>query len=727
MYLYIHIFLYKFTYLHILIYIDIYIYCLTGERRLQPSERPLEVALNSRLTPRLVVRVEGTCLEDTSRRSRPRTRREGRHRAASHPPPPSDTREVLQNHINRRREIGERLVDAHTHVEVVGGVQTRPVIIMPARNALSDNRGAQHRAKVSLDVGKAAENGKRRSDSQSTDGDKTPTPRTPSKSSSSRRRKKSRSRDSSLERDSSATSRGRSGSRGSLFNKTFSLRKREEEAAAQTELSTDKSAPGVLKIFGDSISPGAQYKSVLAVPTSTAQELVKEALERYSIARRKSAQFLLCDVIGKFSESEENPDKGTWLEECIRIIGDNERPLILQNYWKPAEGYSRRFELRRRTDLLAMEDIDTTTSGVNANARRMLLTKTRGEVPSDVTWGTLHKSSSCHFDDPTTSLDLISHMSRAHVSKSHDDLSSPAPDDVSDNLGVVEKTDLPPPPTHMPIPRDCPYLITLLSHDCDTDRLVYLLREPVTMVAGDKQGLNESDIYLPAPDLLNPHCWLQYTTSNTTTTTTTTTTTDSQSQGHDQGVKEIYIDPVEGARIAVNNALIVTRIPLKSGDVISVGNHYVFLYKNPRAEPTGSSKLSLSKVAVSAREVTNTDSAVPRGKHTPQTPEPAEARQWRMRKNSEYEAEQTRLKLSFLAGKEKELIERVTRVCETYPNGYKLSPAYLLLMTLDYSAVKYPQTHTRTLLLQIATTVQNIVWVTSLRHIRVVRNKVIES
>eukprot|EP00061_Rhincodon_typus_P013356 g39677.t1 len=47
-----------------------------------------------------------------------------------------------------------------------------------------------------------------------------------------------------------------------------------------TELSTQVTAPGVLKIFGDEICAGANYKSVLATPCSSAQELVKEALER---------------------------------------------------------------------------------------------------------------------------------------------------------------------------------------------------------------------------------------------------------------------------------------------------------------------------------------------------------------------------------------------------------------------------------------------------------------
>ncbi|EPQ15597.1 Ras-associating and dilute domain-containing protein [Myotis brandtii] len=79
------------------------------------------------------------------------------------------------------------------------------------------------------------------------------------------------------------------------------------------ELSTRLSAPGVLKVFGDSVCTGAHYKSA----------------------------------------------------ECVRVFGDNEKPLLIQELWKPREGLSRRFELRRRADVeeLAAKDVDTVTAG----------------------------------------------------------------------------------------------------------------------------------------------------------------------------------------------------------------------------------------------------------------------------------------------------------------------------------------------------------------------------
>ena len=56
----------------------------------------------------------------------------------------------------------------------------------------------------------------------------------------------------------------------------------EESLVAEdpSELSNHVTAPGILKIFGNEICEGANYKSVLATTHSSARELVKEALER---------------------------------------------------------------------------------------------------------------------------------------------------------------------------------------------------------------------------------------------------------------------------------------------------------------------------------------------------------------------------------------------------------------------------------------------------------------
>nr|XP_008542483.1 PREDICTED: ras-associating and dilute domain-containing protein [Equus przewalskii] len=114
----------------------------------------------------------------------------------------------------------------------------------------------------------------------------------------------------------------------SMLSRTLSYKDRDLDAALSSlgasddpaELSTQLSAPGVLKVFGDSVCTGTHYKSVLATGTSSARELVKEALERYALS----------------------PEKRSDVEE------------------------------------LAAKDVDTMTAGINAQARRLQRSRAKG-------------------------------------------------------------------------------------------------------------------------------------------------------------------------------------------------------------------------------------------------------------------------------------------------------------------------------------------------------------
>ncbi|NXL26578.1 RADIL protein, partial [Setophaga kirtlandii] len=66
------------------------------------------------------------------------------------------------------------------------------------------------------------------------------------------------------------------------------------------------------------------------------------------------AQFALCDVVGR-----PGGPGGAWQGEHLREVGDAERPLLLQELWKPKAGWSRRFEIRRRQDLERDRDRDS--------------------------------------------------------------------------------------------------------------------------------------------------------------------------------------------------------------------------------------------------------------------------------------------------------------------------------------------------------------------------------
>ncbi|XP_051926993.1 ras-associating and dilute domain-containing protein-like isoform X3 [Hippocampus zosterae] len=152
-----------------------------------------------------------------------------------------------------------------------------------------------------------------------------------------------------------------------------------------SELSNQLSAPGILKIFGSEICKGAYYKSVLATTHSSAKELVKEALERYGFGKDEASSYVLCDTIGSISAR-------LWKTEGFRVVGDNEKPLLLQSLWKPREGLARRFEIQRRSlvEEQSFKEQDTITAGINAQARK--LQKSRSRVNSTLVERTMSQS-----------------------------------------------------------------------------------------------------------------------------------------------------------------------------------------------------------------------------------------------------------------------------------------------------------------------------------------------
>lgn len=80
---------------------------------------------------------------------------------------------------------------------------------------------------------------------------------------------------------------------------------------------------------------------------------------RYCLEQEDPNAYVLCDVIGRTGIAHQ------WQTECLRVIGDNEKPLVLQSLWKPKEGFCRRFEIHTRTKIedRNAKDRDTITAG----------------------------------------------------------------------------------------------------------------------------------------------------------------------------------------------------------------------------------------------------------------------------------------------------------------------------------------------------------------------------
>lgn len=81
-------------------------------------------------------------------------------------------------------------------------------------------------------------------------------------------------------------------------------------------------------------------------------------LFRYGLSKEEAESYVLCDTIGSTVERQ-------WRTEGFRVVGDNEKPLLLQSLWKPREGLARRFEIQRRSwvEERTSRDKDTITAG----------------------------------------------------------------------------------------------------------------------------------------------------------------------------------------------------------------------------------------------------------------------------------------------------------------------------------------------------------------------------
>ncbi|XP_068161220.1 ras-associating and dilute domain-containing protein-like isoform X2 [Antennarius striatus] len=367
-----------------------------------------------------------------------------------------------------------------------------------------------------------------------------------------------------------------------------------------SELSNQITAPGILKVFGNEICEGAHYKSVLATTHSSAKELVKEALERYGLNKEEAKSYVLCDTIGSAGNHQ-------WRTEGFRVVGDNEKPLLLQSLWKPREGLARRFEIQRRSwiEEKTSKDKDTITAGINAQARK--LQKSRSRVTSSLmekTMGQSHKlwRSKSEMDlldsDPDAkknpvhdelreSLKQTSVRSYERLKRSPEQshIHSPAFPYEGDG-GAQTKTETLCPSrgeregeesereetessddstTQYSIhpPQDCPYLLLLQGCSVTQDLVIYLLTEPDVVFglqSEHKAGLKPG-FPLFADDILPRHCHFHR---------------------HSAGSPTILC-PCQDALVTRNGDVLRKEVKLNPGDVIGMGRGYLFLFKDPLA------------------------------------------------------------------------------------------------------------------------------------------------
>ncbi|XP_076444119.1 uncharacterized protein LOC143282356 [Babylonia areolata] len=368
----------------------------------------------------------------------------------------------------------------------------------------------------------------------------------------------------------------------------------------EAELSVDARAPGVIKLFGESVVQGAQYKAVLASTRSTCQELLKQALERYGLAPDTHPQYVLCDAVGIVNhpqdpvpaedsavsdhvEADENSDpayasiadvggdsgisgggrsgakSSGWIPVSMRILDNADRPLELQMFWKPPEGLSRRFELHRRDEVVGQKSVDD-TCGLNDNARRIMMSKVApGAIPplSLPIYPDTERRNEGNYVRTGPDGRLLSHPQSSRSDNNNHYASKP-PSDTEVKYACV-------------CPSIYPYLLTLRGQDIQKDLVLYPLKSKTLNVGRHHKRSHADDIGLLADDVQDLHCRIHL----------KTLAGDPGSAPLRRYWYCLHVEVFDRAVVFLNGVRVEGSATVQPGDLLGVGHHYLFLYKDP--------------------------------------------------------------------------------------------------------------------------------------------------
>ncbi|XP_077774854.1 ras-associating and dilute domain-containing protein isoform X1 [Podarcis muralis] len=465
-----------------------------------------------------------------------------------------------------------------------------------------------------------------------------------------------------------------------------------------SELSTQASAPGVLKIFGGAVCTGAHYKSVLATASSSARELAKEALERYGLSQVSAGRYVLCDVVGRFGGPERQ-----WQMEGLRVLQDHEKPLLIQELWKPREGCSRRLELRKRAEVeeLASRDKDTITAGINAQARKLQRNRTKGAMTlltgckshatqtslrRTVSETSLSQAGSASAEGGQQEEQLRRHYSTLPetlqcLESGRDAQTAPAGDQSGNSLRYSLY--------------QSPHLLLLQGYSQQHDSLVYLLNRDQHTV-GQRTQASKPSISLSAPDILPLHCTIRKVKAS--------------GRSSHRPEEKLVLEPIAGAAVSINFSEVSRTAALHHGDLISLGLYYLLLYKDPvKTQPLPAQTLMRLKAArrASEPELPSTckvcgSQARDKGSSAKKAPAPQGA--------SGRRGGRRKLQLEFDKASEDLLLRRIVTLIEPTSDDHKLAPAFLLCLCVQHSAGHFGPGEFGHLLLKLAKMIQRTVW-----------------
>ena len=446
--------------------------------------------------------------------------------------------------------------------------------------------------------------------------------------------------------------------KGRSLGAVLKLPKKNRSLQRGSELSTNHMVPGILKVFGAGISADSNYKSVKVTNTSDADSIIKQALGKYKLDPDDAADYVLCDVVGHFRKVADETGKGSqmlWVTEYARVVGEKERPLALQSLWQPSGNRSRRFELHRKG---SVEDGPVASQASNGVARKKA---TIASQPPDLTL--LKKKLS------------LSSQSESSEQGTYD---SPQRSRIDD--GSVSHSNL---TFNMSTAVDVPYLLLLRGSGVAEDYLLHRLDEDYMIIGRPTIGQKHPDIPLYSDDLQTQHCQV-----------IKKLPADNESVAEsDDGLEQVFLEAFPNCEVMVNGRTLTETILLHPGDLLQIGLHYVFLYKDPIRTSDANLVFDwLPGAAVNGYSDSHGKAKVIQMQQVSRNP--------------------NRLSLVYELDDEDRLLEYFVTICEpARDDDFELVASYLFILAIEYSAFNHTQIDTRRLILKVTNVIQAVAWV----------------
>ncbi|XP_077313405.1 ras-interacting protein 1-like isoform X3 [Lithobates pipiens] len=388
--------------------------------------------------------------------------------------------------------------------------------------------------------------------------------------------------------------------------------------------------------------------------------------------------------------------------EYLRIVGDNERPLVLQEMWKPKAGFSRRFEIRRKQEVEKMTAAeDNETAGINAQARRLQKSRSRAASGGNAPLREREESISLRRSISDINLNSKKRRERKSIkSMVTSDTDAGQDGDPNQNDGTqnsaernssIHGTD---DPTDQPDldferftqyliqpPSEHPYFLLLQGYNKDVDFVIYVMTRKKHLFGRSEKASRDKgpyvDTFLSAPDILPRHCCVWRLDSSTQKNL-------------------VRVRPYRGALVTHNGAVLQREAELHTGDLLGLGEHFLFMYKDPRVPQSRPAWLPQSW---SSPGLSGAFSCQMCGRSLQERQEAVQAY-----------IESKDLLLQYRSQEEDAVLKEIIEKNGNPSTEFKLSPAYLFSLCIEHSTRALDPGHFPKLLMKIATMIKEVVW-----------------